>query len=63
MDLVTKLSFRVRESMLRKMRGQTMTEYALIFASIVVVAWSAYSIMGHNIGSMASGIDSSLTNG
>lgn len=63
MDPVTKLCVRVRESMLRKTRAQTITEYALIFASIVVVAWSAYSVMGHNIGSMASGIDSSLTNG
>jgi len=61
MDVVMKLLVRVRESMLRNTRGQTMTEYALIFAAIVVVAWSAYSIMGHNIGSMASGIDSSLT--
>jgi Flp pilus assembly pilin Flp len=42
-------------------RGQTMVEYALIIAAIGVVAWGAYSVMGHNIGSMASGIDSSLT--
>ena len=32
-----------------------MTEYAL-------VAWGAYNHMGHDIGSMASGIDSNLTN-
>jgi Flp pilus assembly pilin Flp len=44
------------------MRGQTMVEYALIIAAIAVVAWGAYNLTGHDIGSMASGIDSSLTN-
>lgn len=43
------------------MRGQTMVEYALIIAAVGVVAWGAYNVMGHDIGSMASGIDSSLT--
>jgi Flp pilus assembly pilin Flp len=43
------------------MRGQTMVEYSLIIAAIAVVAWGAYNHMGHDIGSMASGIDSSLT--
>ena len=43
------------------MRGQTMVEYALIIAAIGAVAWGAYNVMGHGIGSMASGIDSSMT--
>lgn len=43
------------------MSGQTMVEYALIIATVGVVAWGAYNLVGHNIGSMASGIDSSLT--
>jgi len=43
------------------MRGQTMVEYALIIAAVGAVAWGAYNVMGHDIGSMASGIDSSLT--
>jgi len=47
---------------LRKTRGQTMTEYALIIAAIAVVAWGAYNLMGQSIGTMASGIDSNLTN-
>jgi Flp pilus assembly pilin Flp len=42
-------------------RGQTMVEYALIIAAVGAVAWGAYNLMGHDIGSMASGIDSSLT--
>jgi Flp pilus assembly pilin Flp len=52
---------RALEMAIAQMRGQTMVEYALIIAAISVVAWGAYSIMGHDIGSMASGIDSSLT--
>jgi len=51
-----------RELVLRKTRGQTMTEYALIIAAIAVVAWGAYNLMGQSIGTMASGIDSNLTN-
>jgi hypothetical protein len=38
-----------------------MTEYALIIAAVGVVAWGAYNVMGHDIGSMASGMDSDLT--
>jgi Flp pilus assembly pilin Flp len=56
------LFVRARETMVRRFRGQTMIEYALIIASIGVVAWGAYNIMGHDIGSMSSGIDSNLTN-
>jgi Flp pilus assembly pilin Flp len=56
------LFIRAREIVARRLRGQTMVEYALIIASISVVAWGAYNLMGQNIGSMASGIDSDLTN-
>jgi Flp pilus assembly pilin Flp len=62
MESVTKMSIRARESVVRSIPGQTMTEYALIIAAIAVVAWGAYNLMGHDIGSMANGIDSNLTN-
>ena len=55
MDQFKKAFLNVRESVVRLRRAQTMTEYAL-------VAWGAYNHMGHEIGSMASGIDSNLTN-
>jgi Flp pilus assembly pilin Flp len=45
----------------RRVRGQTMVEYALIISAIAVVAWGAYSLTGRDIGSMTNGIDSSLT--
>jgi Flp pilus assembly pilin Flp len=50
------------ETAVASTRGQTMVEYALIIAAVGVVAWGAYNLTGHDIGSMASGIDSSLTN-
>ena len=59
---MTKMFIRARESVVRNTRGQTMTEYALIIASVGIISWAAYKTMGAKIGSMASGIDSSLTN-
>jgi Flp pilus assembly pilin Flp len=53
---------RARESVARDSRGQTMTEYALILAAIAVVVYGAYAAMGNNIGSLANGVDSALTN-
>jgi Flp pilus assembly pilin Flp len=61
MESATKMFIRARESVVRSLSGQTMTEYALIIAAVGVVAWGAYNVMGHDIGSMASGIDSDLT--
>ena len=55
------LLIRAREMVARRLSGQTMVEYALIIAAVGVVVWGAYNLMGHDIGSMASGIDSSLT--
>ena len=55
MSFITKCYVRVRESALR---GQTMTEYALILAAIAVVVYGVYAAMGNNIGTLASGVDS-----
>jgi Flp pilus assembly pilin Flp len=38
-----------------------MTEYALILAAIAVVVYDVYAAMGNNIGSLANGVDSTLT--
>jgi Flp pilus assembly pilin Flp len=61
MKSVTKIFIRARELVVRNTRGQTMTEYALILAAIAVVVYGAYSLMGKDIGSLASGVDSALT--
>jgi len=39
-----------------------MTEYALVLAAVAVAVYGAYKIMGNSIGSLASGVDSALTN-
>jgi Flp pilus assembly pilin Flp len=62
MESVTKMFIRARESVVRNTRGQTMTEYALILAAIAVVVYGTYRVLGNNIGSLASGVDSALTN-
>ena len=61
MEAVTTLFVRVRESVIGNVRGQTMTEYALILAAIAVVVYGTYRILGNNIDTLASGIDSALT--
>jgi Flp pilus assembly pilin Flp len=62
MKSVTKIFIRARELVVRNTGGQTMTEYALILEAIAVVVYGAYSLMGKDIGSLASGVDSALTN-
>ena len=62
MNLIAKCYIRSREMLLGHVRGQTMTEYALILAAIAVVVYGVYAAMGNNIGSLSNGIDSSLTN-
>lgn len=59
--MVTKMFIRSRESVIRMLRGQTMTEYALILAAIAVVVYGTYEVLGNSIGSLASGVDSTLT--
>ena len=44
----------------RRMRGQAMTEYALILAAVAIVAYITYQVMGQDIGSMISTIDNAL---
>jgi Flp pilus assembly pilin Flp len=62
MESVMKMFIRARETVARNTRGQTMTEYALILAAIAVVVYGVYAAMGNNIGSLANGVDSALTN-
>jgi len=49
MELVTEILIRARESVVRKTRGQTMTEYALIVAAIAVVVYGTYKALGNGI--------------
>ena len=60
METVKKMLVGARETIIRKLRGQTITEYSLIFASIAVVAYGVYATMGNDIVPLASGIGSTL---
>jgi Flp pilus assembly pilin Flp len=61
-DLYMNAFLKVRERFARIHRAQTMTEYALILAAIAVVVYGTYAVLGNNIGSLGSGVDSTLTN-
>jgi Flp pilus assembly pilin Flp len=56
MRTINKLS----EWLRRRHQGQTMTEYALILAAVAIVAYVTYQVMGQDIGSMVSKINSAL---
>lgn len=64
MELCTKMYVYVNEKMRKSIRknaeGQTMTEYALILAAVAIVAYVTYQVMGQDIGSMVSKIDTAL---
>ena len=42
--------------------GASAAEYALILAAIAVVVYGTYKALGNNIGSLANGVDSAMTN-
>jgi len=52
---------RAREIGKRLIKGQTMTEYALILAAVAIVAFVTYQVLGQNVGKLGNKVDSSLT--
>ena len=62
MNSLIKIFTAVRELVVRYARGQTMTEYTLVLAAIAVAVYGTYVALGNNIGSLANGVDSTLTN-
>ncbi len=64
MELLAKMYVNASERMLGSIRknskGQTMTEYALILAAVAIVAYVTYQVMGQDIGSMVTKIDTAL---
>jgi len=45
----------------QQLKGQTMTEYALILAAVAIVVYVTYQVMGQDIGSMVNNVDTLLT--
>ena len=62
MTSVIKTYICARESFVRYMGGQTMTEYTLVVVAVAIAAFAAYRALGNNVSSLASGVDSTLTN-
>ena len=61
MNVLTKLYVKVREFHKGLSKGQTMTEYALILAAVAVVVFVTYEVMGQDISTLVTGIDSDLS--
>lgn len=53
MSFIYKSFFKLRNSM----RGQTMTEYALILAAVAIVVWITYQILGQDVSTMVNKVD------
>jgi Flp pilus assembly pilin Flp len=47
--------------MVRRPRGVTTTEYALIVAVFAALAYGSYRVLGSSLSSLANGVDSTLT--
>lgn len=62
MKFASGLYIRARESVIRSQRGQTFTEYALVFAFVIIVLITGYQKLGHTIHDAVKGIANSVTN-
>ena len=49
MGQLIKIDLRVREFLSKLVKGQTMTEYALILAAIAIVVFVTYQVLGQTI--------------
>ena len=62
MELVTRLYIRLREAASRAHRGQTYSEYALIFVCIVVALVGGYQLIGSNLSNSVGGVAEQVGN-
>jgi|HubBroStandDraft_6_1064221.scaffolds.fasta_scaffold526488_1 hypothetical protein len=61
MEMATKMRIPALESVIRTIRGQSVTKYSLIFPSIAVFAYGVYATMGNDIAPLAIRIGSTMT--
>ena len=61
MEKITRMYLKARELGKRLAKGQTMTEYALILAAVAIVVFITYEVMGQDISSLVSRVDTALT--
>ena len=62
MGTTMRLYLRLREAASRAYRGQTYSEYALIFVCIVVALVGGYQLIGNNLTNSVNGIASQVGN-
>ncbi|HTQ25922.1 MAG TPA: hypothetical protein VMI09_14610 [Candidatus Binataceae bacterium] len=62
MNFVLQLLVRAHETLGNKRNAQTMTEYVLVLSAIAVVVYGVYLVLGNNVSTFASGVDSVMTN-
>jgi Flp pilus assembly pilin Flp len=62
MKSATKIFIRIREFAIRRIPGQTLTEYTIILVVVAVASTGIYLALGNNVSSLANGANSSLTN-
>ena len=61
MKSATNIFVRIREFAIRRIPGQTLTEYTLILLAVAVASIGTYIALGNNLNSLANGANSSLT--
>jgi Flp pilus assembly pilin Flp len=62
MEPITRLYVRLREAASGAHRGQTYSEYALIFVCIVIALVGGYQLIGNNLTSSVGGISDQVGN-
>ena len=62
MEIITRLYLRLREAGSGASRGQTYTEYALIFVCVVVALVGGYQLIGNNLANSVGGIANEVGN-
>ena len=60
-DLDSPADLSYLDFMVRQPRGVTTTEYALILGVVAILMYGTYLALGSSVGSLANGIDSTLT--
>jgi Flp pilus assembly pilin Flp len=62
MEILMRLYLRLRETASGAYRGQTYSEYALIFVCIVVALVGGYQLLGSNLSNSVGGIANEVGN-
>jgi len=62
MEIITRLYLRLREGGSGASRGQTYTEYALIFVCVIVALVGGYQLIGNNLSNEMNGLANQVGN-